>query len=75
MTKKEIQRRQNGNDEIERLKQCLLDAAAELETFCKHSKRLRPYDNVTTAQQTAARCRFLAAQRARTLCCAPRSSA
>lgn len=42
------------------IKDCLLEAAVALETFCKHSERLRPYDNVKDAEQTAARCRFLA---------------
>jgi hypothetical protein len=43
------------------VKDCLLEAAVALETFCKHSERLRPYDNVEEAKNTASRCRFLAA--------------
>lgn len=43
------------------VQECLVEAAVALETFCKHSERLRPYDNVKDAEQTAKRCRFLAA--------------
>lgn len=41
-------------------KSALLEAAACIETFVKHSERLRPYDNVTDAVATAERCRSIA---------------
>lgn len=41
-------------------KSTLLEAAACIETFVKHSERLRPYDNVTDAVATAERCRSIA---------------
>ena len=50
-----------GEKDWPAIKNCLLEAAAALETFCLHSERLRPYDNVKDAEQTAKRCRFLAA--------------
>jgi hypothetical protein len=49
------------NKDWEAIKACLLEAAVTIETFCLHSERLRPYDNVKDAEQTAKRCRFLAA--------------
>lgn len=42
------------------IQSCLREAAVTIETFCLHSERLRPYDNVEDAKQTAKRCRFLA---------------